>query len=106
MPTMTTLRPVDALRAPQRVTRGSGTGIRVRVLLDLEDAQAPVADGVALAGEVMASARRIYTACASDALMTAGHEAARLHELAKAYRESYRRMAAFLEPPDDEGSAA
>lgn len=99
-----TLRPLAALRGSTRLTRGQGEA--QRIVLKVDDALAPCNDGVALASEVMASARRMYTAAQNDALMVAGHEAARLHELAKGYRASFQRQAADICGTDDDGPVA
>lgn len=92
------LRLLSAQRAPERLVRGRGEA--QRVVLKVDDALEPCQSGVALCGEVQAIANRIYSAVASDALMVAGHEAARLVKLAETYSAEFRRMAGEIEGYD------
>lgn len=93
------------LLRPSRAVLGGRRGIATRVLLDMNDALAPITEGVALCDDVLARVARITNAAMAGSRMAVVNEANRLGHRAQGYRERFRRMAGEIEGPDD-GEAA
>ena len=95
MAAMTAPTPIEARRAV--VGR---RGVPTRVVLDMTDALAPCAEGVALCDDVVAGVARITSALTAGSRMAALNESNRLGHRALAYRAEFRRLAGEIEGPD------
>lgn len=89
--------PIEALRAVSRGRRG----IPTRIALDMTDALAPCIEGVALTDDIAAGVARITTAAMAGSRHAVLNEAQRLGYRALRYRAEFRRMAAYIEGPED-----
>lgn len=76
-------------------------GVATRVVLDVNDALAPCVEGIALCDDAVAIANRIVMAAAAGSRQSVVNEAGRLGNRAIAYRAEFRRMAGWIEGPDD-----
>lgn len=89
--------PIEAPRA----VLGGRRGIPTRIALDMTEALAPCIEGVALTDDVAAGVTRIVTAATAGSRHAVINEANRLGHRALAYRAEFRRMAAFIEGPEE-----
>lgn len=80
---------------------GGRRGIPTRIALDMTEALAPCIEGVALTDDVAAGVARIVTAATAGSRHAVINEANRLGHRALAYRAEFRRMAAFIEGPEE-----
>jgi hypothetical protein len=82
-------RPVSGVRSDAR-----------RVVLDVNAALAPCAEGIALTDDVSAGVARITAALTAGSRMAALNETNRLGHRALAYRAEFQRLAGDIEGPE------